>query len=84
MANDNAPRGLIPVRLDGAPCNSGAVNAYLVAEADTTALFIGDPVIITGTAAIPTVATEFKGHTLPIVTIEPQPVARISVVLLSV
>ena len=69
MANDDAPRGFQPVRMDGASCDSGGVNAYVVAAGDTTALFIGDPVIITGTAAIPTVASEFKGHTLPVVTI---------------
>jgi hypothetical protein len=51
--------------MDGSSCDSGQVNAYLVPSTDSTALFIGDPVIVNGTASIPTVASEFKGHTLP-------------------
>lgn len=50
MANVDTPRGLKPVRyMSGAPYN-GAVNAYSTATGDGTAIFIGDPVIISGTA----------------------------------
>jgi len=49
MANANAPFGLRPVRYkSGAPYN-GAANLYSVASGDSTALFVGDPVIIAGT-----------------------------------
>lgn len=50
MANSNAPRGLVPVRhRSGAPYN-GAANLYFVPASDGTALFVGDPVIIGGSA----------------------------------
>jgi len=50
MANVDMPAGLKPVRyMSGAPYN-GAVNAYSTATGDGTAIFIGDPVIISGTA----------------------------------
>lgn len=50
MANSNAPTGLTPVRYaSGAPYN-GAANAYFVPATDSTALYIGDPVIIAGSA----------------------------------
>lgn len=50
MANVDAPRGFKPVRyMSGAPYN-GAANAYSTATGDNTAIFIGDPVIISGTA----------------------------------
>ena len=50
MANSNAPSGLRPVRLrSGAPYN-GAARRYYVASSDGTALYIGDPVIFSGTA----------------------------------
>ena len=50
MANVDMPAGLKPVRyMSGAPYN-GAVNAYSTATGDATAIFIGDPVIISGTA----------------------------------
>lgn len=41
-------QGLIPVRYkDGAPYN-GAANRYYVPASDSTALFVGDPVILAG------------------------------------
>lgn len=50
MANSNSPFGLRPVRyLSGAPYN-GAVNPYYIPSGYGTALFIGDPVVKTGTA----------------------------------
>ena len=50
MANANTPQGLRPVRYaSGAPYN-GAANTYFVPAADSTALFIGDPVIVAGSA----------------------------------
>jgi hypothetical protein len=49
MANADTPFGLRPVRYrNGAPYN-GACNAYAV-NASAAALFIGDPVVINGTA----------------------------------
>jgi hypothetical protein len=58
MANSNAPQGLKPVRYrSGAPYN-GACNTYSVPASDGTALFIGDPVIIGGSAdanGVPTI-----------------------------
>src|SRR4051812_6293618 len=57
MANYNAPTGLRPVRYrSGAPYN-GAFNTYSVPATDATALFVGDPVIIAGSAAATGVAT---------------------------
>lgn len=46
MANANAPRGIIPYAYrSGAPYN-GAVRTYYVPVGNSTALFIGDPVIL--------------------------------------
>ena len=67
MANVDNPFGLKPVRyLTGAPYN-GAVNAYFVPSSDTTALFIGDPVVKTGTSNT-TAQKEFVAGALPVVT----------------
>lgn len=50
MANVDTPFGFRPVRyMSGAPYN-GAVNAYATASGDATALMIGDPVKLAGTA----------------------------------
>lgn len=50
MANVDSPFGLKPVRyMSGAPY-SGAVNTYATAAGDATAIFIGDPVVLSGTA----------------------------------
>lgn len=50
MANVDTPFGLKPVRhLSGAPYN-GAVTRYSTAAGDATAIFIGDPVKLSGTS----------------------------------
>jgi hypothetical protein len=50
MANADTPFGLRPVRyLSGAPYN-GAVNHYSTAAGDSAAIFIGDPVTLSGTS----------------------------------
>lgn len=50
MANVNRPSGLSPVKMiTGAPYN-GQANLYSIDAAYTTALYIGDPVISSGTA----------------------------------
>lgn len=49
MPNANAPMGLIPRRYrNGAPF-VGPLRKYYVPASDATALFIGDPVVISGT-----------------------------------
>lgn len=50
MANADTPFGLRPVGdVSGRPWN-GAVRAYSTASGDGTAIFIGDPVILSGTS----------------------------------
>lgn len=50
MANSDTPMGLRPIRhSNGAPYN-GAYSEYYVPSTYATALFVGDPVIVTGTA----------------------------------
>jgi hypothetical protein len=52
MANVDSPFGLRPVRYQsGAPYN-GAVNAYSTLASDGTAIYIGDPVIISGSSSV--------------------------------
>ncbi len=59
MANGDTPRGLVPVRyVSGAPYN-GAVNHYSTVTGDGTAIFIGDPVIMSGTSS--TIAGQVYG-----------------------
>lgn len=49
MANADTPFGLRPVKhRNGAPYN-GAVRPYFIPSTDANAMFIGDPVILTGT-----------------------------------
>lgn len=72
MAYADAPFGFIPVRhRNGAPYN-GAANPYWVDGSDSTALYIGDPVIIDGTANTSGLDIPGMGHfpagTLPGVT----------------
>jgi len=51
MANVDTPFGFKPVRyLSGAPYN-GAVNVYSTVTGDATAIFIGDPVTLSGTSS---------------------------------
>lgn len=50
MANADTPFGLRPVKyISGAPYN-GAVNTYSTASGDSTAIFVGDPVKLSGTS----------------------------------
>lgn len=50
MANTNAPFGLRPVRYrNGSPWN-GQVQRYLLPSTDSTAMYIGDPVTLAGSA----------------------------------
>lgn len=50
MANADTPFGFRPVRyISGAPYN-GACNTYSTASGDGTAIFVGDPVILSGTS----------------------------------
>jgi hypothetical protein len=50
MPNVNSPYGLQPVReRDGSPYSGGG-NTYFVPATDSTALFIGDPVILAGSS----------------------------------
>lgn len=50
MANADTPFGLRPARnLSGGPYNA-SVNLYSTATGDATAIFIGDPVILSGTS----------------------------------
>ncbi len=50
MANADTPFGLRPKRyISGAPYN-GAVNMYSTAAGDATAIFVGDPVKLSGTS----------------------------------
>lgn len=67
MANVDSPYGLRPVReRDGSPY-SGAANTYYVPATDATALFVGDPVILAGSAdesgVAPTVTRATAGAT---------------------
>lgn len=50
MANANVPRGLTPKRHRNGEPYSGSVTRYYVPASDSTAIFIGDPVTITGSA----------------------------------
>lgn len=50
MANTDIPKGLAPVSmLDGSPY-SASVRLFSTATGDATAIFIGDPVILSGTS----------------------------------
>lgn len=50
MANTDFVRGLVPLRHQGGQPYNDAVNMYYVPASDATALFIGDPVILAGSA----------------------------------
>jgi hypothetical protein len=50
MANANAPRGLIPVRGVNSQVVTGGPRLYSHAAGDATAIMVGDPVKIAGTA----------------------------------
>ena len=64
MANVDAKKGLIPTKHKNGECYNGATNPYYIPSTYATALYIGDPVIITGTAN----TAEYMGYepgTLP-------------------
>lgn len=79
MANADTPRGLWPVRhKNGAPYN-GAATRYYVPSSDNTALYLGDPVVVAGSADANGVATVAKAtagsgaYMLgPVVAVEPE------------
>lgn len=50
MANNDTPFGLRPLRHRNGAAYNGAANAYYVPSTYATALFIGDPVVKTGTS----------------------------------
>lgn len=66
MANGNAARGLVPLRhKNGAPYN-GACTRYYVGTGETNNLFVGDPVIVSGSgdaAGVPGVVLATAGAT---------------------
>ncbi|WP_299477008.1 hypothetical protein [uncultured Paracoccus sp.] len=78
MANADTPFGLRPVRhRNGAPYN-GAATRYYVPASDSTALFIGDPVIFAGSADANGVASVTRASAAggaymlgPVVAVEP-------------
>lgn len=60
MANTSRIRGFTPVKhTSGAPYN-GQGNLYAVAAGDATALFVGDPVVLDGSANTAGIATVTK------------------------
>lgn len=67
MANADTPMGLWPVRyFSGAPYN-GAARLYYVPSSDGTAIFLGDPVKLAGSAdsdGVPSVQQAAAGDTL--------------------
>lgn len=50
MANTDSPMGLVPIRHRNGAAYNGAANPYYIASTYATALFVGDPVVKTGTA----------------------------------
>ena len=59
MANVNTPFGLKPIREAGSGPHNGGVNMYYHDSGDATALYVGDPVLKTGSsdaAGVPAVA----------------------------
>lgn len=50
MANADRPDGLRPYRALGAACFTGAVNRYFVPATDGTAIYVGQPVKLVGSA----------------------------------
>lgn len=65
MTNANTPKGLVPIKNNGGELD---VNFYYIPSSYGTALFIGDPVIITGTSNTANVVVgqrQFAAGTLP-------------------
>lgn len=50
MPNQDRPDGLRPYRLLGGSCSTGAVNRYFVPATDGTAIYVGQPVKLVGSA----------------------------------
>lgn len=66
MPNGNAPQGLIPRRMRTGESENGALNEYYVDPAYATAVFEGDPVILSGTGSpegVPGVVVATAGAT---------------------
>lgn len=66
MPNTSAPAGLTPVRMGNGSPYAGQLTRYFVPATDSTALFIGDPVIIAGSAdadGVPTATRATAGAT---------------------
>jgi len=66
MPNGNAPQGLIPRRQRDGETANGSLNRYYVDPAYATAVFIGDPVILSGSAdaqGVPGVVVATQGAT---------------------
>ncbi len=64
MANVKAPFGLKPVREGGGALYSGGANVYYIPATDSNNMYIGDPVIIAGSAdtdGIPTITKATAG-----------------------
>jgi len=78
MANSNTPFGLRPIRhRNGAPYN-GAATRYYIPASDSTAVYLGDPMILAGSAdangiASVTKATAGSGAYMlgPVVAVDP-------------
>jgi hypothetical protein len=51
MANANAPRGFVPVRGVNSQYVTGGLRAYVHDSGDSTAVFVGDPVKLSGTSS---------------------------------
>ena len=80
MANVDAAFGLKPIRhLNGNPWN-GATTKMLVEDSYATSLFVGDPVVITGTAG----ADDTTGHYMAVNLATAGDAGRISGVIVSI
>ena len=60
MANTSVARGLKPVRHANGSVYTGSFNTYFVPSSDATALYIGDPVIVAGSADADGVPTAIR------------------------
>lgn len=65
MPNSNTPFGLRPIKHKSGAAYNGSVNPYYIPASYATALFIGDPVIKTGTANTTAVSGGFAIGVLP-------------------
>lgn len=67
MANSDAATGLWPVRYFGGAPYNGAARKYFIPATDGTAVYLGDPVKLAGSAdadGVPTVAQAAAGDTV--------------------